>query len=142
MAHCLSCSCNHRYPGRRPRRSQPPRFLQNPVSHTSRRPRRSQPPHFLQNPVSHTSTRTMSPVILNNTLPPTTVAMQQPQPLIQAPPTTTAPSNSGTLLVVYTMDRKANTMCKRVNNASMTLADFKEKVFARQGNYRCVLLLE
>ena len=45
-------------------------------------------------------------------------------------------SSSESLLVAYTIEGFTNTLAKRVNASSLTLEDFKEKVFNRRGHFR------
>jgi hypothetical protein len=61
-----------------------------------------------------------------------------PQPNIGTTSTVPQPSAAvhDSLLVAYTIEGFTNTLAKRLNTSSLTLGDFKDKVFNRRGQYR------
>ena len=65
------------------------------------------------------------------------VQQQQLQQQQQQPAASTS-SSMDSLLVVYTMEGQSAPapFAKRVPNTVLTLSEFREKVFARNGNYR------
>ena len=57
-------------------------------------------------------------------------------PAVHTPGPTPSSNTSDSLLVAYTMDGFNNTIGKRIVASQLTLGDFKERVFARRGNFR------
>lgn len=44
--------------------------------------------------------------------------------------------NMGDTLIIYTLDELPTPFAKRLGGTDITLKDFKERVFARKGEYR------